>query len=101
MLELQAGKGEGANVVLVNFYVHIGDGRNVKPDRSSEFANQVDDREQVFTGCAECDVFGFHGGKSNFRLQLGLRKEQTVEHRNEVPSTAAGAMGVLGIFVTV
>jgi hypothetical protein len=100
-LRLQAGKGEGANIVLMNFDVHVGDRRDIKPYRGSKVTNQIDDREQIFTGCAEGNVLGFHGRQSNFCLKLGLPKDRTVEHSNEVPSTATSAMRVLGIFMTV
>ena len=47
-LGLQAGKGEGTNVILMNFDVHVGDRRNVNPHCGPKLTNQVDDREQVF-----------------------------------------------------
>ena len=47
-LRLQAGKGEGANVVLMNFDVHAGNRRNFKPNSKAQFANQINNWEEVF-----------------------------------------------------
>ncbi len=71
-LGFQAGKGESTHIVFMNFDMHVCHSGHLKANSGAEHSDQVHNREEVFAGDAQSNIFGLHGGKGNFGLQLGL-----------------------------
>jgi len=71
-LGFQAGKGESTYIVFMDLDMHVCYSGHLKTNGGAEFPDQVHNGKEVLAGGAQSNIFGLHGRKGDFSLQLGL-----------------------------
>jgi hypothetical protein len=79
----------------------VGRLRDGDTTHSAKFLDEIEEREEIFAGLAERNVFCLHCGEGDLSLKLTLPNNGAVGNTDNTASTTSDTMWILGVFMVV